>query len=173
MTRHGEKLGEITTGQLRDQLEVETNPKAIRRLVAAREYKAGLSPAQIEAKYGWPEQTIYSWLNRIENRPFPDSLYDDPPPGRPAKLTAEQFEQFTDALQHPPTAMGFAEPAWTSLVAAEFLREQFGVEYSRRHVRWLLDKAGVVWKRPRSRSHRADPAERAAFRAEYRRKKGR
>ena len=59
MTKHGNKIPGVTVEQVREQLSEETNPKAIKRLTAAREYLAGLSPAKIETKYGLHEQTVY------------------------------------------------------------------------------------------------------------------
>jgi len=59
MTQYGGKIPNLTTEQVRDQLADETDPKAIKRLTAAREYLDDLSPAEIETKYGWNEQTIY------------------------------------------------------------------------------------------------------------------
>jgi len=55
MTKHGNKIPGVTVEQVREQLAEETNPKAIKRLTVAREYLDGLSPADIETKYGWHE----------------------------------------------------------------------------------------------------------------------
>jgi len=76
MTKHGNKIPGLTVEQVRKQLAEETDPKAIKRLTAAREYLDGLSPADIETKYGWHEQTIYGWLDRFEERGFEAALYD-------------------------------------------------------------------------------------------------
>ena len=46
MTKHGNKIPGVTVEQVRDRLA--TDPKAIKRLTAARESLAGLSPAEIE-----------------------------------------------------------------------------------------------------------------------------
>jgi hypothetical protein len=68
-TEHGGKLSDTETEELVDQLaEQPDEGQAVMRLVAAREYKAGLSPAQIESKYGWPEGTVYHWLGYFEER---------------------------------------------------------------------------------------------------------
>ena len=48
MTKHGNKIPGVTIEQVRDRLAEETDPKAIKRLTAARESLAGLSPAEIE-----------------------------------------------------------------------------------------------------------------------------
>ena len=93
MTKYGGKVPDVTVEQVRARLVEETDPKAIKRLTAVREYLAGLSPAEIETKYGWDEQTVYGWLDRFEERGFEDALYDDKPPGQEPELTDEQFQQ--------------------------------------------------------------------------------
>ena len=166
MTEHGTKLSELTLDELTERLADETDGKAVKRLVAAREYLDGQSPAEIEAKYGWPEQTVYTWLNRLEEVGLDEGLYDEPPPGRPAELTDEQFERFRSAVRQPPDDAGFDSPAWTSALAQEFLRREFDVEFSRRHVRRLLKRAGLSWQTPRPQPPTADAGERETFRTD-------
>jgi hypothetical protein len=68
VTKEGSKISDLTKGQAREQLADETDPKAIKYLTAAREHLEGLSPAEIEDKYGWDRQPVYNWLNRFEER---------------------------------------------------------------------------------------------------------
>jgi len=149
MTKHGNKIPGVSVEQVRDHITEETDPKAIKRLTAAREYLAGLSPAEIETKYGWHEQTVYGWLNRFEERGFEAALYDDKPPGREPELADDQFEEFAETLQDPPDKAGYDEPAWTSKLARQYLLEKFDIAYSLRHVQRLMKKAEVSWKKPR------------------------
>ena len=121
---------------------------AIKRIAAAREYLEGLSPEEIEDKYGWHHQTIYNWLNRFEERGFEAALYDDSHPGRPSELGDDQFEQFSIALQKPPEEAGYDTPAWSSALAQQYLTDAFDVAFSRRLTRWLMHEAGVSPKRP-------------------------
>jgi len=143
MTKGGTKIPDFTKGQVREQLADESNPKAIKRLTAAREYLEGLSPADIHEKFGWREQTIYGWLNRFENREFEDALYDDDRPGRPPELSDEQFQRFAETLHDPPEEEGYDEPAWTTVLAQQYLMTEFDVAYSRRHVQRLMNEAEV------------------------------
>ena len=163
MTKYGGKIPNLTTERVRDQLADERDPKAIKRLTTAREYLEGLSPAQIEDKYGWSRQTIYNWLNRFEERGFEAALYDDPKPGRSPKLGDDQFDRFADALQKPPTEVCYDDPVWSSQLAQQYLLEEFDIAYSQRHVRRLMHKAGVSPKRPRPEPASADEAEREEF----------
>lgn len=163
MTKEGSKVPDLTKRRVREQLADETNSKAIKRLTAAREYLEGLSPAEIEDKYGWDRQTVYNWLNRFEERGFEAALYDDSRPGRPSDLSDDQFEQFTAALHEPPEESGYDASAWSTALAQQYLIKTFDVAFSRRHVRRLMHKAGVSPKRPRPEPASADEAEREKF----------
>ena len=164
MTDHGGKLANLTKNEVIERLDDESDGKAVKRLVAAREYLDGQSPAQISKKYGWPEQTIYSWFDRLESGSVDDGLYDESPPGRPATLSDEEFDEFRTAVRNPPEEAEFDEPTWSTALAQEFLRDEFGHEFSRRHVRRLLKQAGLTWQTPRPQPPTADEDEREAFR---------
>lgn len=164
MTDHGEKLSSLTTEKVTERLAEESDGKAVKRLVAAREYLDGNSPASISEKYGWPEQTIYTWLNRLESRGLDEGLHDDPPPGRPPSLSDEEFEQFETAVRNPPEEAGYDEPVWSTALAQQFLRNELDHEFSRRHVRRLMKLAGLSWQTPRPQPPTADEDERDEFR---------
>ena len=166
MTKEGNKIPDLTKGRVREQLADETDPKAIKRLTAAREYLEGLSAGDIETKYGWDRQTVYNWLNRFEERGFDAALYDDSRPGRPSELSDQQFEQFTAVLHELPEEAGYDAPAaWSTALAQHYLIEAFNIAFSRRHVRRLMHKAGVSPKRPRPEPASADEEEREEFEA--------
>jgi hypothetical protein len=50
MVKKETKIPDPTKRRVREQLADETDPKAIKRLTAAREYLEGLSPADIEER---------------------------------------------------------------------------------------------------------------------------
>lgn len=149
--------------QVHEQLADETDPKAIKRLTAAREYLEGLSPEEIEDKYDWHHQTVYNWLNRFEERGVEAALFDESRSGRPPELSDEQFEQFAAALHESPEKAGYDDPAWSSALAQHYLIETFDVAFSRRHVRRLMHEAGVSPQSPRPQPASADEDEREAF----------
>lgn len=140
MTRHGEKIPDVTPTRVKAALPEASSPKAVKRLVAAREYLAGHSPADIEAKYGFPEQTVYEWLDRLERRGLADGLDDDEPPGRPPRLGDDRLERLKAALQSPPVQAGYEEPRWNARLVQNYVRTEFGVDFSKRHARRLLHR---------------------------------
>lgn len=97
MTTWGGKLAGIDSEQLRQQLRTESDPKAIKRLTSALLYEHGHSPAEIERLLGFPEQTVYDWLDTVAERD-PDALGDLPRPGQSTGLTDKQWTDLTATL---------------------------------------------------------------------------
>jgi len=149
--------------QLRQQLWVERNPKAIKRLVAALEYKSGLSPAEIEEKYGWSEQTVYGWLDIVAERDL-TALGDAPRPPNASKLTTDQWEQLTAVLNAPPSEVAYDAPAWTPELVHDYITETFGVEYSLAHMYRVLKRAGLSRQTARPRHYKANAESQRRFR---------
>lgn len=162
MTRHGGKIPDVTADAVAEQLSRASTAKAVKRLTAAREYLDGLSPAEIEEKYGYPEQTVYEWLDRIEAEGLEAALEDESPPGRPPRLSDAEWEQFAETVTRPPTAVGFDADEWTAALAREYLRDAIDVEFSRRHAGRLLHAAETADDRSRERSRRSDDGESGA-----------
>lgn len=163
MTKSGEKLVGVGEEQLRQQLWVEDNPKAIKRLVAALEYKSGHTPAEIEAKYAWPEQTVYDWLTIVAERDL-TALGDAPRPPNASKLTPEQWNELTAVLNAPPSEVDYSAPAWTPELVHRYIIETFDVEYSLAHMYRVLKRAGLSRQTARPRHYKADAEEQRQFR---------
>lgn len=167
MTKHGEILAGVSASQLRELLATETDGKATKRLVAALEYKAGLSPAAISEKYGWPEPTVYSWLRRFADRGSEAALRDAPRPGRPSRLSDAQRRQYVAAVNAPPAEAELDAPAWSPALLQEYLRREFGITYSPEHCRRLLHEAGLSVQTARPTHYKADPEAQRGWRSEF------
>ena len=157
MTKRGDKLAGVSTAHLRQRFIDESDPKAVKRLTAALEYKSGLSPAKIEAKCGVPEQTVYDWLDRFAERGIDAALRDSPRPGRPRLLSHEDHQRFVAAVNAAPTEVGYDVPAWSPALARTYLEETFDITYSREHCRRLLHEAGLSVQTARPIHYKADP----------------
>ena len=121
---------------------------------------------EVANMYGFSEGWASKWFNRLgrlADEPYEDVVYDKPRAGRPEKLSDEQWEEFEAVLQHPPTGVGIDAPAWSVPLARTYLEEEFGVEYSNRHIRDLMKEAGLSWKTPRPKFDKADERAREAW----------
>jgi transposase len=165
MTKRGKKLASIDEEQLRQQLRTERDPKAIKRLVAALEYKSGLSPSKIQHKYGWHEQTVYDWLDIVAERDG-IALGDRPRGGSSSRLADGQWDELTATLAASPSETGIDAPAWRPPLVRDYIAETYDVEYSSAHMYRVMKKAGLSVQTARPVHYEADPAEQRRWRTE-------
>ncbi len=72
------------------------------------------------------------------------------------------------AVQQLRAAAGIEAATWSWKAVWQFVAERFGRCLSRRSCLRYLHRLGFVWKRPKRRLVKADPAKRAAFVEQYR-----
>jgi transposase len=135
------RLENVSVEKLEAALEAATGKRETKRLLVAIIYKRGPSAPMIAEWLDTREQTIYRWFDRMESEPIEQAVRDRQRSGRPPKLDDSQRATFRDAVQGSPTDVGYGDSEWTPDLARRFLAEEFGVEYSRRHVQRLLHDA--------------------------------
>lgn len=168
MTEWGGKIPGLTVNELQAKLaETDDDGKAVKRLMAAIAYKQGQSPAEIEETFGISKKNVYEWLDRFEERSLDGALYDEPKPGRPSKLSDEQFDELEAVLDKSPEDAGYDVQAWSPQFVQHWLKTNFEVEYTQRHVRRLMDDAGLSWRTARPEHYEADPEDIAEFQDTY------
>lgn len=142
------RLEQVSLEDLRAYLtDVEGNRPTL-RLVVGINYKEGVSQSDIADWYAISRTTVHNWLNRLErleDEPVEEVIHDADRPGRPAKLTPQQWEALGAILEKSPEEVGVDLPHWTPSLVQILVRERFDVEYSRRHIRELLNRAGISW----------------------------
>jgi len=169
MTEWGGKIAEITLEELQKKLaETDDDGKAVKRLMTAIAYKQGQSPAEIEETYGISKKNVYIWLDRFETRGLDDALYDESKPGRPSKLSGEEFTELEAVLQKSPDDAGYEDiQAWSPKFVQHWLKTHFDVEYTRRHIRRLMEEACLSCRTARPKHYEVDPEEVAEFQETY------
>lgn len=156
-------LESISVTELHDALDKIESKKPTQRLMLAILYKQGPSVPMIADWFDMRDDTIYRWFREMEREPLLDSIHDDPPPGRPPKLTDDEQAAFEAAVQADPNEAGYDAPAWTTKLARRYLNDAFDVEYTPRHVRRLLTDAGLSFQTPRPQPPSANDEEREEF----------
>ncbi|WP_415383315.1 IS630 family transposase [Halosimplex sp. TS25] len=157
------RLENVSVEELEAALDDATGKRETKRLLVAIIYKRGPSAPMIAEWLDTREQTIYRWFDRLEEEPINQAVQDRQRSGRPSKLDDADREKFQETVSNPPSEAGYDEPAWTTKLAQRFLENEFGAEYSRRHVQRLLKDAGLTWKTPRPQLPTADEDERTEF----------
>lgn len=161
------RLENISADQLRDFLDEVDGKQATLRVVAGINYKEGVTQTDLADWYGVSRTTIHNWLTRLEkleNNDLEDVIYDDSRTGRPRKLNEEQWDELVTILDNSPEDVGIDAPSWTPKLVQMHIRDSYNIEYSLRHIRELLNRAGYVWKTARPTFVKGDERAREAFR---------
>jgi len=134
---------------------VAMDEAAKRRVRAARLLLQGKAPAEVAIKVGAPRQTVYRWLD-VLNESGIDALRKMSKGGRPAQLDSDQHERLRRILLAGPQAAGFGTELWTLKRVRETIKREFGVRYSEVHVWRLLGKLGFSSQKPEKRAKERD-----------------
>ena len=162
-------LNNVSAEDLRQLLTEVDDADATQRLMAAITFKEidELTQAEAATLYGFSDSWASKWFNRLErlnDAPVEEVVYDQPRSGRPSKLTDQQHRRFVDALHEPPENVGFDARAWTVPLAERYLEREFDVEYCERHIRRLMTQAGLSRQTARPQYMKADDRAQEAFR---------
>ena len=84
-------------------------------------------------------RTIYNWKKRYEKNGT-KGLKTKRKPGRKGKLSPEDVEKLIKLLKQ--------KDCWTTREAKELIKNEFGIEYTLRHVARILRKIGMVYQKP-------------------------
>ncbi|HEV8176496.1 MAG TPA: helix-turn-helix domain-containing protein [Gemmatimonadales bacterium] len=127
-------------------------PRTRDRLEMVRLADAGWRVPQIARHLGMCEKSVRRWLAAFREAGF-DALRDQPPTGRTSRLTAAIREGVRQEF-----AKG--ERTWTASQGAAWVAERFGVDVSVSHLRRLLRRWKLSYKRTtRSLQHKQKPEE--------------
>jgi len=151
------RLDDITLEELQELRERTEGEIPRERVLAAIARKQGDHLDKLAERHDVVEKTIRNWLDRFEKLPLEEAPYDEARSGRPAKLTEHQRDELFDDFKKSPEEFDYNRQAWTSTLASHHIEEKFGVEYTDRHVRYLMEEAGLSWRTARPRHTDADP----------------
>jgi len=157
------QLDSVSMEELHELLSEVDERTPTQRILAAIAYKQGDSKTQLAERHDVTWTTVDNWLNRFAEQPIEQAPYDEQRSGRPPKLTEEQREVLFKQLHESPEEFGYDRQAWFPTLVYHHAKEQFGVEYSLRHIRRLMGEAGLSWRTARPRHHEADPELQAEF----------
>ena len=112
------------------------------RLQALLLVKNGLSPAKVAEDFSVHRSTVHRWIKRAEKEGL-CSLKCKPDRGVKSLLTAEQVSDLRKAFSEPiPTDYGYSR-GWQTKDAIEFVKEKFGISYSKSRMRQIIKDLGL------------------------------
>jgi len=98
--------------------------------------KRGLSMQEVSRRVGCSVASVCRWKQAMAQGGA-KALAAKPVPGRPAKLSEDQWQHLLDLLLKGAMAYGFPNELWTLGRIAEVIQREYGVFYHPNHV-WRL-----------------------------------
>lgn len=138
------RLDHLTLDALHEQLDRTSGNIPTQRVLACIGRKQGDTLDVLAERHNVSEKTIRNWLDRFIDKSLRDAPYDDSRPGRPHKLSRVEKAELIDRLQQSPRDLGYERDRWIPELINHHLSEQYGIEYSKRHIYRLMSQLDEV-----------------------------
>lgn len=122
----------------------------------------GHSCEQVGELFGEDRRTIQRWVSRFE-RDGLEGLREGERPGRPGRLSSEQWQRLERELRGSPRDLRFAQTMWDGKLLSEHLRRNYKVKLGPRQCQRLFAQMGFRHRKPRPMVGSVDPAAQRAF----------
>jgi transposase len=131
-----------------------------RRLEAGRLLQAGhLSHADIARRLGVSRMAVSKWARQLrQHHGDIGSLHTRPIPGRPARLSVEQWQRVLAVLKEGALKAGFETDRWTLLRIRAVILVAFGVRYHAHYLARRLKALGWSPQQPAVYARERDDA---------------
>jgi len=146
---------QLTDEELEAVKEVVAHSDSARQLRRAQAIfwlSQGASVQDVAERLCVPRATIYTWVNRFEDRADLDlaqRLTDAARSGRPRTALGIIDPIIADLVDTDPRDFGFRQTVWTAEALALHLKRTHRIDVSVQSVRLAIDRLGISWKRPR------------------------
>lgn len=97
----------------------------------------GHRPNQVAEWLGEHTRTLERWRKRFVDNGL-DGLMDETSPGRPPKLSGDEWKRLQLELEEPPTAYGLDGRKWQGKLLQTHLASRYGIDFSLRQCQRLL-----------------------------------
>jgi len=101
--------------------------------------KKNYTVSRVAEILGVTERTVYSWKRRYKEEGV-EGLRNKPIPGRRSTLDEKDMERLKSLLEE--------RDYWTSNQVRALIKEEFGVEFTNRHIPRILRKLGLKYQKP-------------------------
>ena len=131
---------------VRQQVSASREQRFCYRALCVLLIAEGHRPNQVAEWLGEHTRTLERWRKRFIDNGL-DGLIDETSPGRPPKLSAEEWKRLRIELSRPPATYGLDGKKWQGKLLQNHLASHYGIDFSLRQCQRLL------------KQHRQRPAE--------------
>jgi len=97
----------------------------------------GHRPNQVAEWLGEHTRTLERWRRRFLDNGL-DGLIDETSPGRPPKLSTDEWKRLQTELAQPPATYGLDGKKWQGKLLQDHLTSRYGIDFSLRQCQRLL-----------------------------------
>jgi len=133
---------------LHDEIRRNEDARYDHRLHAVLLVAHGMSCYEVGALLGDSTRTVQNWVNKFEKKGI-TALMDKTRPGRPPRLSDEQYDTIEAALRSSPESYGLQGYLWDGKALSEFVRREFDVILSVRQCQRMFRHLGFRYRKPR------------------------
>lgn len=126
------------------------------RFAAVKLHKSKVSVATIANSFGVTTVAVYKWLKKA-NSSGVKSLKSTKSLGPEPVLGEEHFTSLIKAIGYPASRYGYATDLWSGPRIRHFIKQEYGIEYHRKHMPRFLRRLGLNFKFPERRALEQDP----------------
>jgi transposase len=139
--------------------------KLILRQTIIKLHKKGKKQTEISFLLDVPQTTVSYWIRNFKKE---RRLTDRPRSGRPSQLTKKQKKKLKYVLlDFPPPRFGGGSFGWTTKMAIQYIKDNFGVKYGMRQMQKLFHKFALNLITPRVEHRKSSYAARTVFRMDF------
>ena len=122
----------------------------------------GMSCFQVADLFGQHATTIERWVKKFETHGFA-GLADCERPGRPKRLSEQQWQAVSNALRQQPRDLDYCQNIWDGKLLSHHLWQTYGVKLGVRQCQRIFRQLGFRLRKPRPLIAKRDPEKQQAF----------
>lgn len=122
----------------------------------------GMNCYEVARWLGEHPVTVQRWVKRFNAHGFA-GLREGERPGRPPRLTPEQWQPLAIDLRQSPRGLGYPQNLWDGRLLAHHVAQRHGVRLGVRQCQRLFRQMGFRRRKPRPRIAHADLAAQEAY----------
>jgi len=153
---------EIMTIAIQQEISRSEEARYDHRLHGVLLVGQGLNCYEVAELLGQDPVSVQRWVKQFNQRGFA-GLHEGERPGRPASLSAGQWEALGRDLRRSPRELKYEQNLWDGKLLAHHLQSRFGVSLCVRQCQRIFGQMGFRLRKPRPEIAKGDPEAQALY----------
>jgi transposase len=147
---------------LQDEIRRSEESRYDHRLHGVLLVAQGMTCPEVAHLLGDAPRSVEYWVGRFERDGLP-GLLEGERPGRPRRLTEEQWKGVDEVLRYPPRKIGLSGNIWDGKTLSTWIEQRYGIAIGVRQCQRIFRQLGFRLRKPRPALAHADPAVQKAY----------